>query len=553
MEEVKTDFVTPVAGNGTAGLQSQAGNQPATVSGAAVLTGGVNGGNLIEPDIDEDLFKFSSDDTPLMNLMLKAKKVTVQSPEVDHFSIDEPTATVTANANASSPSSKIDLASVDKMKVHAYDVLTVNGVFGYEYSESGGSIVHTQSSKPLQVFVTKVEDDDTIVVKAINGVKTSITDEYGTLPTSSSPSGGNTNYITDGTKMILLGNALYETQKKVDPDLVLPQPERVYLQKRGMNSIVSDYFDSQRKRIPFTRAIIAEAAIRNFKTKGNRTLWISQKAKFRVKAIETGDMQYVYNTEGIRWQFKREVEHTGKWTYEQFIGLAKLFYTGEDAPKSCLVLCGKNFLESIQCIDWNNHPEARIDVKVNEKMGWKVTAITTVFGEFQFKREPTLDRIGYENCAAFLGEDRLVHYQRKGETSFNEKVEGEEATRSGILVWDALALKGSCHIWVDGKGGETAPGADEIILWDSDESPTADTAPATGLVKGNAINGSVYYFTEGCTLTSKTSAAGSATTINAKVGEAYKAAVTAGIAGTGGEAGTDGFITWTKHNLSVNA
>ena len=120
--------------------------------------------------------------------------------------------------------------------------------------------------------------------------------------------------ITAGCKLIILGNALYETQKEIDPDMVLPQPERIYLQKRGMNQVVSDYFESQRKRIPFSKSIIAEAAIRNFKVKGNRTLLISQPAKFQVKAKKTGDMQFVYNTTGVRWQVKRELEHTGKWT-----------------------------------------------------------------------------------------------------------------------------------------------------------------------------------------------------------------------------------------------
>lgn len=542
MEQVTLTTDNPAVAKGTAGLDTQVGNQPTTVSGAAAASGGVAGGNLIEPDIDDELFKFSSDDTPLMNLMLKAKKVAVKSAEVDHYSIDEPTAMVTV---ASVSGQTITLNSADKMKVHAYDVLSVVGVYGYDVSESGGSIVHTQSSKPLQLFVTAVNDDDTFTVKAINGVKTATTDEYGSLPTSSSPAANNTNYIQQGTKIILLGNALYETQKEVDPDLVLPQPERIYLQKRGMNRIVSDYFDSQRKRIPFTQAIIAEAAIRNFKVKGNRTLWISQPAKFRVKAKKTGDMQYVYNTTGIRWQFKREVEHTGAWTYAEFIALAKLFYTGEDVPSSCLVLCGKNFMESIQMIDWTNHNEVKIEVKTN-KIGWQVTAITTVFGEFQFKREPTLDRLGYENCAAFLGEDRLVHYQRKAESSFNEKVEGEEATRSGMLVWDALCLKGSCHLWVDGKGGETAPNATEFILHEG----------TTTLYTTDVVDGAVYYFLKEITLAGSKSVTVDQTTTTytstvsgetpvSTIGTMWKASI-----GTGNSATT---LTWTRYNGVVSA
>lgn len=500
MEEATLTTQQVAGGTGSAGLNSQFGNQPTTVSGAADASGGVGGGNLIQPDIDEELFKFSSDDTPIMNLMLKAKKVPVESAEVDHYSIDEPSAKVTV---ASVADNKITLVNSDKMKVHAYDVLSVPTVKSYVF-EGGANVV---TNKPLQLFVTKVDDDTSFTVKAVNGVKSAATDEYGDLPSSTSPSAGNTNILKAGDKLIIMGNAMYETQKEVDPDLILPQPERIYLQKRGMNQIVSDYFESQKKRIPFSKAIIAEAAIRNFKVKGNRTLWISQPAKFRVKAKKTGDMQYVYNTTGIRWQFKREVEHTGKWTYEDFIGLAKLFYTGEDVPESCMVLCGKNFLENIQCIDWKNHPEVKIAVKTNEKLGWKVTAIDTVFGEFQFKREPTLDRLGYENCAALLGEDRLVHYQRTAEKSFNEKVEGEEATRSGMIVWDALALKGSCHIWVDGNGDETAPDATEFVLYNEATEPKSP------------VDNTVYYFIQSVSLAAITGKSGA---ISAKEGEMYK-------------------------------
>ena len=180
-------------------------------------------------------------------------------------------------------------------------------------------------------------------------------------------------------------------------------------------------------------------------------------------------------------------------------------------------------MENIQCIDWSKHPEVKVEVKVNEKLGWKVTAITTVFGEFEFKREPTMDRCGYENCALLLGADRLVHYQLKGESKFNEKVEGEEATRDGILVWDALALKGSCHIWVDGKGGEKATGATEFKMWNSTTTPTAS----------DVTSGVVYYFTNDTVLV--------ANSLTAKAGEMYEATITGGT------------LSWKKYYGVVSA
>jgi hypothetical protein len=285
------------------------------------------------------------------------------------------------------------------------------------------------------------------------------------------------------TKLIILSNALYETQKEVAPDLVVPKPTLIYLQKRAMNQVVSDYFESQKKRIPFSKAVIAEQAIANFKVKGNRTLWAGRKSKFKVETPKTG-LQYVYTTEGARWMFKKELQHTGAWTIEKLIAMAKMFFTGEDVPSTALLLAGKNLLEAIQCIDYSKHPEVQVTTKENS-VGWKVTNIHTVFGDIEIKREPTLDRLGWSNSGALIGEDRLVHYVYSQEHSFNENIEGEEAKRNGVIVWDGLALKGSCHIWIDGEGEGAAANAINFVMWNEATKP-AET------------EGVVYYLMADC-------------------------------------------------------
>lgn len=88
-----TTTTTPAPG--TAGVASQVPGAPTTVSGVAGATGGVGPGNLVQSDLDQELYKFKSDDTPLTQLMLKAKKVKVNSPEVEHYMIDEPRSSVT--------------------------------------------------------------------------------------------------------------------------------------------------------------------------------------------------------------------------------------------------------------------------------------------------------------------------------------------------------------------------------------------------------------------------------------------------------------------------
>lgn len=54
---------------GSAGVKSQVPGQATTVSGVADASGGIGAGNLVEADLDNELFKFKSDDTPLMQLM----------------------------------------------------------------------------------------------------------------------------------------------------------------------------------------------------------------------------------------------------------------------------------------------------------------------------------------------------------------------------------------------------------------------------------------------------------------------------------------------------
>lgn len=468
-EVVETVTGSPDPSAGSAGLQTQVPGSAATVTAAAEATGGIGAGNFIATDLDEELFRFNSDDTPLMNLMLMAKKVKVSSPEVEHYMIDEPQSVVKTNAALAATTTfqaELPLEAKDQNIPRPHTTLLVKGVSGY--SADGQT---KTAGKDLLLLVTgHSTTSGNPVVRAMNGPKSEPNDEYGTIPA-----------IPAGSTCVILANALYETQKEIDPDLIVPKPSTIFLQKRGMNQVVSDYFDAQKKRIPFTKALIAEQTIANFKVKGNRTLWASRNGKIKVNVPKMG-MQYLYTTEGVRWQFKRELVKKGGWKFEDFISLAKMYYTGEDVPKSALLLAGKNLLESIQCIDFSEHPEVQIAIKTN-KLGWSVTSIHTVFGDIDIKREPTLDRLGWSNSGALIGEDRLVHYIYSQEHSFNENIEGEEAKRSGILIWDALALKGSCHLWIDGEGNTSSDSnVTKYVLWNNEQAPGAGDGLAEGVV-----------------------------------------------------------------------
>lgn len=497
--------VKPTMGTGTAGLETHIGGAPTTVSGVTNASGGM--GELVLPEVDKRIFMFERDQNALMQLMLMAKRVNVKSMEVKHYAIDQGTPIVTV---ASVSGNNITLVNADKGKVRAYDTLMVKGVKGYNYVTGSGNV---KSRRPLQLFVKSVNNDDSITCVATNGVKQAATDQYGSLPTSSSPAAGNTNVIAAGTKLVRMANALYETQKWVDPNTVIPVPDDLYLQKRGMTSIVSKYLADQNMEIPYDEAVKAEAQLREFKAAGNRSLLISQQNKMLVRS-SMGDDQWDYTTNGVRWQVKREIKHRGGWTFEEVMALIKTYYGGADKPKSGVFLVGQNLGQALQLIDWSKHPEVKMMPYTNERLGWKTTKLSCLFGELEIKLEDTLDDCGYQNSGIIIGEDRLVHYVRKGESNYTEDVEGEEATRNGVLVSDALGLKGNCHIWVDGEDDddETAPNAEKFLLWSGSEAPSSS----------DLEDGVIYVFANSLTLTVVKADKTTAQTVNVESGEAYK-------------------------------
>ena len=502
------ETVNPTMGAGSAGLQTQLGGAPTTVSGVQNASGGM--GELVLPEVDKRIFLFERDKNALMQLMLMAKRVNVNSMEVKHYAIDQGTPIVTvAGVNGNI----ITLVNADKGKVRAYDTLMVKGVKGYDYVVGTGNV---KTRRPLQLFVKSVNNDDTITCVATNGVKQAVTDQYGSLPTSSSPASNNTNVIVAGTKLVRMANALYETQKWVDPNTIIPVPDDLYLQKRGMTNIVSKYLATQNMEIPYDEAVKAEAQLREFKAAGNRTLLISQQNKMLVRS-SMGDDQWDYTTNGVRWQVKRELKHRGKWTAEDIFALVKMYYGGADKPKSGLWLVGEILGLSLQLIDWSGHPEVTMEPYKNETLGWVVTRLHTLFGDLEIKIEETLNDCGYQNSGIIIGEDRLVHYVRSGESNYTEEVLGEEATRNGVLVSDALGLKGNCHVWVDGDDDDddTAPNADEFRLWGSETAPTS----------ADLVDGIIYVFAKALTLEVKDGGT-VVQTVTVDAGEAYKYSAT---------------------------
>lgn len=468
---------------GQAGVETQLPGQPTTVSGVAEATGGVGGDGLVQPDIDEQITLIGTDEFVLDGLMRRAKrKVKVTGYEVDHYIIDEQKASVFTKEEYTGSNQKqgvIKLESEDQELFQEYGTILVKGVDGYD--EKGKTPI---AGTDLMLYIVGKDSSNDPICRAINGPKSNETDEYCNMPT-----------IPQGTELVILSNALAETQKEVAPDIIIPTPKRVFLQKTAMNQIVSDYFDAQKKRIEFQQATIAEAALKQYRRKNNRTLWVGRKGKFRLDRGKMG-IQYVYFTEGVRWQFKREWEHKGAWTFEDIIALAKMKFTGQDCSKEAMWLMGRDQLEQIQNIDFTKHKD--ISMTSKEVWGFACTQLHTVFGDFYLKHEPTLDYIGYSNSGGIFDLNGLVRYYIKNEEKSREKIEGEEANRDAVISINALALKGYSHIWVNGdESNDGLTGVTIVVEWDN-----ASEAPEEPKMN------QVFYLKQACTGINASSKAG---------------------------------------------
>ena len=433
-------------GNGIAGLPTQGGGDATTVSEVSEMT------DIIEADVDAEITKIASDESVIDTIKRRVKRqVPVKSFEVDHYMIDEKRSKAYTNATytgINATRAEIPFAYTGDRKIfQEYYTAICKGVNGYDPTGQ----IELHGVDLMLFFVGKNNTTEAPIAMAVNGPKMSPGDDYCVVPS-----------IPAGTEIVLLSSAAYETQKFIAPSTVVPIPERVYLQKQLCNSIISDYFAAQKKRIPFSENQIAEAAIRQFRLESCRTAWIGQPGKFKVQAMDSSmGYQWDYFSKGIRWQFKRQYDLASKITFGDLINLSMVKFTGFNCSKKAVWLLGKQLLNDIQQIDLTLYKN--VNFKGDKVFGIECSSIHTVFGDIALVHDPTLDALGYSNCGGLIDEEGLVRYYLKNEDVKTENVDGEEAKREVVMTIDCLCLKGYSHIWVNGSSAESSiPGATRV-------------------------------------------------------------------------------------------
>lgn len=438
---------SPKPSNGIGGLATQGSGDATTVANASEL-----GSEFVDADVDDQITNIASDESVIDTIKRRIRRqVRVNSFEVDHYLIDDKRSKAFTNAvytGIKATRAEIPFSTTGERKIfQEYYTAICKGVNGYDATGQ----IELPGVDLMLFFVDKNSTTEAPIAMAVNGPKVNATDEYCVVPT-----------IPAGTEVILLSSAAYETQKFIAPSTIVPVPERMYLQKQLCNSIVSDYFAAQKKRIQFSESQIAEAVLRQFRLESCRTAWVGQPGKFKVQAMDNAmGYQWDYFSKGIRWQFKRQYDLSSKITFADLINLSMVKFTGFNCTKRAIWLLGKQLLNDIQKIDLTLHKN--ISVTGDKVFGIECTKIHTVFGDIDLIHDPTLDALGYAHCGGLIDENGLVRYYMKNEDAKTENVDGEEAKREVVMTIDCLCLKGYSHIWVNGAAEESdIPGASRV-------------------------------------------------------------------------------------------
>lgn len=434
-EVTVTPAVEPTATPGQEGINSQMNGQDGSVTNLEANS------DIIEPDLDDEISKFRTDYFPIDTIARKAaQKKKKKNYVVKHYNIDsariscETTAAYTEDTTKKKATLSLD--SSDKGIFQTYDTINVRGVNGYDRT---GKIA--MPGVDLMLYVVGVSaDTDMPIVVAINGPKVNESDAECYIPS-----------IPANTELYCMANAASESQLFCPPANVVPQPVEVYMQRKLINTKFTEYFKNVAKKIAFDDQDIQEAALWEFRRKCEFTYLLGVKGLITIKdpALPTRGAENVYFSEGIWWQVKKFYDYKkGAFTYNDFLAITKMKFTGNNGSKVAFFGVGKDLLEDIHKVDYKLYKE--LTISTTTKWGIKCTSFESSFGTLNIVHLPILDEAGMRDCGIALDIDYLTRYYMDDMKSreLDMATQGEEATRNVTKQIDCLCLKGYSHLIV---------------------------------------------------------------------------------------------------------
>lgn len=347
--------------------------------------------------------------SPFAAIMAKAKTVdsgTIEVPLTAETPVRGGVVTID-NVAGGGIQGTLPLDSSDQALVRPCSTLLVPQVEGCD--ETGMST----PGKALMLYVTGIDNDtNNPIVREINGQS---------LP--SIPSGSTIVILADDSDTPSYGDE--------------PKARTVYLQRvtvpREVESAVAVGFDTG--AVPSTAMDFKSRIIKTF-----------------IAGIPAKTTDGRFYTEGVRWQFRRDVRYSGALTAEGLNAALGIYFDESDSSADALLLVGSGLAGSIQRMDSCNMRKDYTEMSD----GCVALALTTAYGTVRVMYEPALDRLGWPNDGMLVSPSALTRYTRRD----------EDGTEYAAVVAD-----GRFGIWITDNEQETRDDATVYILWKQAEAP----------------------------------------------------------------------------------
>lgn len=416
--------------------QPMEGGAGADLTGTNASATQVRDGGLAENEIDEFIAKYRpylfTADTDIRKRM---KQVAVKGYEVDAYAsgaslLDVDTAQAYTNAGSDTT---INLKSI------------IPAGTDNLFAKSSTILVHNENGQ------TDGEPILFIVEKSASGI---IAECWNSTRGDQIPD------IPAGTRLSILANACAESEMNVAPENYQPRPETIYLQKKICNIVMTDHFKEVVKKVPFFEQDIKDNALYNFRRKCSRTFWIGY--PFKKKYVQNNDMgeEYIYGSKGMMRQIKMSyTTETNQISYYDLVAISKLQFTKFSANNKAVGYCGRGFIENLLNIDFTKHKDIAFTSETT--IGVNITKYRDSFGEIEFKHDPTLDDLGYEEHCYIFDIDNATRYYKDNERVIKVDMkegagDNREATRDVYIQADAVSTRGHNSIMVRlGEGSKT--------------------------------------------------------------------------------------------------
>ena len=461
------------ASEGSEGLSTQMNGQDGSVSN---IENGGETAQLLEEDIDEDIAKFRSDYFVVDTIARRAaRKRTAKSYVVKHFNVDASRITCDTSEeyteNVSKKRITLPVLESNSSIFQVYDTINVRGVKGY--AADG-----TTPTPGIDLMLYVVGEDTNTglpVVIAINGKKSSPEDQECYVPS-----------IPNGTHLYCMSNAGSESQLFCPPANKAPVPREVFLQKRMSNTKFTTYFDMVKKKVAWDKEDVMEDALWEFRRKCEASYLFGVKGRVLLKDSQYPNRgaEYTYFSGGIVQDIKKVYEYTpGAFKFNDFLGITKMMFTGNNGSREAFVGVGKDLLEDMMKVDL--HMVKDINVRPREKWGIKFNSFESSFGTLNVVHLPILNEYGMSNVAICLDLDMLVRYKLEEKSkNLDLSVNGEDAQRNVTIMSDALALRGYSHMLIKPSAAMGASYASSGMV----KVTSSDTLPASGNTEGDVIH-----------------------------------------------------------------